>query len=101
MVEYQLTRAADRDLNDIWRYTHEQWGVRQARKYLESLHNRMQELAKDPKKGTPSEDLFPRSRKYREGRHLIFFLEETGCILILRVLHERMDVINKLRESLG
>ena len=30
MVEYRLTPAAERDLENIWLYTRQQWGTEQA-----------------------------------------------------------------------
>ncbi|WP_110553803.1 type II toxin-antitoxin system RelE/ParE family toxin [Pseudaestuariivita atlantica] len=35
MARYDFTRAAEKDLRGIWRYTHETWGAAQADKYLD------------------------------------------------------------------
>jgi toxin ParE1/3/4 len=37
MGEYRLTPAAKSDLINIWNYTSEKWGVKQAEKYLIAL----------------------------------------------------------------
>jgi toxin ParE1/3/4 len=37
MYEFRLTPAAERDLGAIWRYTHQQWGVEQANRYIDVL----------------------------------------------------------------
>lgn len=36
MPEYRLTPAAEGDLEGIWLYTAEQWGVKQANHYIDS-----------------------------------------------------------------
>ncbi|RJP26093.1 MAG: type II toxin-antitoxin system RelE/ParE family toxin [Candidatus Omnitrophota bacterium] len=42
MPHYRLTRAAEADLDDIWKYTYNTWGLRQAGKYLCRLKKRME-----------------------------------------------------------
>jgi len=36
-VNYQLRRVAEKDLEDIWLYSFEMWGVEQADSYIRSL----------------------------------------------------------------
>jgi hypothetical protein len=33
MAEYRLSPAAERDLEGIWKYTREEWGLEQAERY--------------------------------------------------------------------
>jgi plasmid stabilization system protein ParE len=37
MAEYRLSPAAERDLESIWTYTREEWGVEQAERYTDLL----------------------------------------------------------------
>ena len=37
MAEYRLTPAAEHDLEAIWTYTAQQWGVMQADRYIDFL----------------------------------------------------------------
>ena len=37
---YTIRQAAESDLEEIWLYSYEQWGVEQADKYLRSLFSR-------------------------------------------------------------
>lgn len=49
MAEYRLTPAALRDLENIWRYTHEHWNLEQAEKYLALIDSVFAKLAPAPK----------------------------------------------------
>ena len=49
MAEYRLTPAALHDLETIWAYTHQQWGVGQADRYTDMLMAAFAELAQSPK----------------------------------------------------
>jgi toxin ParE1/3/4 len=51
VAEYRLTPRAEGDLEEIWRYTSEQWSTEQAEKYLEALIDAMELLAEDPSRG--------------------------------------------------
>ena len=48
---YKLTPAADSDLQEIWKYSENQWGVDQADNYLYTLERRVTYLARNPKRG--------------------------------------------------
>lgn len=49
MPEYRLTPAAEGDLEGIWLYTAEQWGVKQANHYIDILSATFSDLAQHPK----------------------------------------------------
>jgi toxin ParE1/3/4 len=91
--KYRLTRAADFDLEGIWRYTHKQWGARQASPYLRQLKRQIERVAKNPRHGQPRDDLSEGLRCAREGRHLILYRADEGAVItVIRVIHERMDI---------
>jgi toxin ParE1/3/4 len=49
MAEFRLSPAAERDLEGIWRYTREEWGLEQSDRYLDMLTATFQALAETPK----------------------------------------------------
>jgi len=78
-------------LEEIWRYTFEQWSVAQADAYHNDLIGIFNELVSDRH---PARQLIVSGRTYHRcpaGSHTIFFREETTRILIVRILHNRMD----------
>ncbi|WP_164708703.1 type II toxin-antitoxin system RelE/ParE family toxin, partial [Pseudomonas viridiflava] len=49
MTEYRLAPAAERDLEAIWVYTFQEWGVGQANHYVDIITEAFAELAQNPK----------------------------------------------------
>jgi len=45
MAEYRLSPAAERDLEGIWKYTRQEWGLEQAERYTDLLSAAFQVLA--------------------------------------------------------
>ncbi|WP_445577677.1 type II toxin-antitoxin system RelE/ParE family toxin [Pseudomonas sp. E141] len=45
MAEYRLTPAAERDLEIVWTYTAQRWGVAQANRYVDTIIAAFSELA--------------------------------------------------------
>jgi len=89
---YQLTRIADNDLFQIWRESREQWGSRQADKYLKELEICFIELCQHPKLGKVRPEIRQGYRSIPKNKHLIFYRKHGEVIEIIRVLHQRMEV---------
>jgi toxin ParE1/3/4 len=87
-----IVQAARDDLRAIARFTDETWGRAQERRYLAALMAAMQQLRDSPGLGRPRDDLRPGLRSLIAGRHVDFYRETADAILVLRVLHERMDI---------
>lgn len=88
----RFTPAARRDLSQIWDYSEEQWGRRQAESYVEDVRAAIERLAADPDRGRPCDDIRDRYRRYPTGRHVIFYVVDEVGIDVIRILHQRMDV---------
>jgi len=99
MAEYLISEKALEDINNIWIYTAENWSVAQADRYYNLILDEIEyivqnlEMARDFGK-------IRKSYKYSKVKsHLIFFKKDkTNEIEIVRVLHERMDIQNRLTE---
>lgn len=91
MAAYRLTRRAAADLDLVFEYTVERFGVAQARSYLNGLHGCCERLAQNRRLGRSAESLAPGLRRYEFRSHVVFYLAESESVLIVRVLHERMD----------
>ena len=91
MHEFRLTPAAERDLEEIWRYTRQKWGVEQAHRYIDVLTEAFAVLADSPK-SAPACDHIRAGYRYRSvERHVVYFKIAPYGIAVVRVLHERMD----------
>jgi toxin ParE1/3/4 len=83
--------AAVADIGAIWDYTAETWGVRQADRYLDDIRSACVALAYGERVGRRV-DVLDGYLKYPVGRHLIFFRQVGPGIVVIRVLHQSMDV---------
>lgn len=92
MAGFRVSKAAQADIREIGRYTQEQWGRDQRRVYLDGLNDRFQHLANTPMLAAERQEFDPPVRIYPYQKHLIVYVIEDGGILIVRVLHQRMDV---------
>jgi plasmid stabilization system protein ParE len=97
-----LTKGAAADLEDITPYTTEQWGETHCRAYIAQLEKAAIELAKGEGAFKDLTSLHPRLRMARCGRHVIFcVLRSQALPVILAILHERMDIMARLKSRLG
>ena len=91
----RLSRLAQRDLDDIRRYTLETWGRNQWLTYYRGLVRTFEAIAADPDGGR-DRSLFAaglRSVNYR--RHVVFFARIAaagGEPVILRIVHQRRNL---------
>lgn len=102
MSTYRLTRQADADLKDIYRYTRRTWGNAQAARYARQMQQRFRLLADQPHTGTTREDLQPPGlHSFVHGSHVIFYQPQPYGVLIVRVLHGSQDVRRHLGSEEG
>lgn len=96
MAEYRLTPAAERDLEAIWTYTLQRWGVEQANRYIDILTAAFAELANSPNTAPACDHVRPGYRRRSVERHMTYFRITGYGIAIVRVLHSRMDASRHL-----
>ena len=96
MGSYTLSQKADDDILSIARTSVQQWGLARAERYILSLHEAFERLAEFPAMGRNADEIRPGYLQIESASHAIFYRKiETG-ILIVRVLHERMDFTRHL-----
>ena len=87
----RLTADAERDILDIYLYTLEQFGLAQADKYTSELFDRFSAIAARPSSGRDFSDIHPGARRANHRSHAIYFRPSDDGILVLRILHQKMD----------
>jgi toxin ParE1/3/4 len=90
-MSFLLTTEAEADILDIYRYTFENFGEAQADIYHDGLHDCFELLADTPLIGRDYSFLRPGLRRYEHISHSVYYRLTDIGILILRVLHQRMD----------
>ncbi|PRA45273.1 plasmid stabilization protein ParE [Ochrobactrum sp. MYb68] len=89
--DYQLTPLAEADLKDIWVYILHEWSLEQANSYINDVIDAFEGLRDGSKRGRLI-DIRPGYLKYAVGSHVFYFREHENTLLVVRVLHGRMDV---------
>ena len=98
---YELSSGADKDLENIARYTLKTWGAEQIRKYMSALEERIENLPQGVGRFKELEGLQPGMRMVRCEHHYIFgLMRPESPMLVVVVLHERMDTIRRVRKRL-
>lgn len=92
MKSVRLTHAARHDIEEITRHTAQTWGPERKRIYLDAIRDCFLRLKRFPDLGTPRDDLAPGFRSVQVGHHIAFYRQTDTDIVVVRVLHERMDV---------
>ncbi len=91
MADYQLTEAAAGDIEGITRHSVQQWGFARAETYVMELHRTLGMLAAFPDAGRDVSELRAGYPRFEHERHSIFYRKAESGILVVRVLHQRMQ----------
>lgn len=91
MTGYILTPAAESDVNDIWDYTVERWGVRQAASYVDDIRDACAALAQGTHVSRPV-TVRDGYHKAIVGMHMVYFKRaDDVSIVVVRILHQSMN----------
>ena len=98
MAKYFLTNKAVEDLSKIWDYTYEVWSESQADKYYDMLIDSCKEISENPNKGKNYNEIDTNILGLKVSKHIIFYrVIKANQIEVLRILHERMDLKNRMQ----
>ncbi|WP_310379065.1 type II toxin-antitoxin system RelE/ParE family toxin [Flavobacterium sp.] len=99
MSKYFLSNKAVDDLSKIWDYTYEVWSENQADKYYYELLEDCQKLSEKQNLGRNYIEIDLEIYGYKSGEHIVFYrtINEKE-IEIVRFLHSRMDLKNRIQE---
>ena len=101
MPDYELTAHAEKDLKRIACYTIETWGLKQAKHYESLLADRFQKIAQS--RLAPKPFLSHRSNllfTLCEHHYIFYCTRADQPPLILAIFHERMDLMQRLKNRL-
>jgi hypothetical protein len=103
MIPYDLTPEAEDDLKNIIRYTIEQWGIEQAQHYAHLLETAFYTIANNQTISRTFSKTYPQIKVKKCEHHYIFYLppqQELSRPVIVAILHERMDLVSRLKGRL-
>ncbi len=84
---YILSEAADKDLEDIFDYTVEEFGFDQAEKYLLEMEEIFQKLILNPQLGKKRDEIKKDLYSLPKDNHIIFYRILDSHIRIVKLLH--------------
>lgn len=99
-MQYKLSVKAAEDIETIWLYTFENWSIEQADRYVNLIFDEIEYIAAKPDAGKDYNHVRKNYRCSKVKSHLIFYRlsEKDSAIEVIRVLHERMDIENRLND---
>jgi toxin ParE1/3/4 len=87
----RFSPKAQSDLDSIWNYSAENWGLDRAEAYIRQIQGACEALYADPRLGRRCDDIRPDYLKIASGSHVLFYREQSEVIEIVRILYETMD----------
>ena len=97
---FKISNEAQNDLENIWLYTFETWSVEQADRYYNLILDEIEYLAENPDVGKDYSHVRRGYLRSKVKSHFIFYKinKKENQIEIIRVLHQQMDVENRLND---
>ncbi len=94
---YRISKQAIEDLDKIWLYTLNKWSKEQADRYYDLIIGEIEFIANNFMTGKSAEQTRKNYRLTKIKSHLIFYRKaENEIVEIVRILHQQMDVKNRL-----
>lgn len=99
MAKVIFRQKAIDDLNEIWTYTFKKWSEEQADKYYFAIEYACNQIGLNPELGKKHEEIRKDLFGLKTGKHIVFYqILNNNEVEIIRVLHERMDLINRIND---
>lgn len=97
-MRYKLSGKAAEDIESIWLYTFENWSLEQADRYVNLIFDEIEYIAANPEAGKDYSHIRKNYRCSKVKSHFFFYrlAAKEKVVEIIRVLHERMDIENRL-----
>ena len=99
MNSYKFSPRASIDFEEIWDYSATRFGIDQAENYPSKIMAAIKTVAEDARRSRSCEDIRPGYRKYAVGSHMIFLRKTPDGIVVVRILHQKMDFDRHLPSS--
>lgn len=95
-TNYVLHPLAEHDIAEIWTDGADRWGVAQADLYFDGMVDLFELLSEQPNIARLRNEFRPPVRIHIHGSHLVVFVTDGQKISIIRVLHQRRDILGLL-----
>ncbi len=94
-ASYELSVPAEKDLDELFDYTHNRHSFSTAVDYLNALENVLLDIVAFPEMGKTRDEIKPELRSLAFKEHVIFYrILPRRKIRVVRVLHASRDIPN-------
>ncbi len=93
---YKLSEVAASDIEELLTRSVLDFGLARTETYYQSLTQCFELLGDNPEMGSTVDEIRPGYRCFLHESHAIFYTPREQDILIVRILHKRMDADQKL-----
>jgi toxin ParE1/3/4 len=97
-MNYKISIKASEDIENIWLYTYKNWSLEQADRYVDLIFDEIEYLSANPKSGKNLSHIRKNYYNSKIKSHIIFYRIAEKGIEIIRVLHQRMDSEDRLKD---
>ena len=101
MQNYKLVPAAEKDLEIIWLYTVQEWGIRQAEDYIDQMDEAFQLIAGQPLMCREQQGGGAPVRIHHQAHHLIVHTIETDSITVIRICMKAWILMGNYWANIG
>lgn len=99
MAKVIFRQEAINDLTDIWDYTFQEWSGNQADNYYDTIKLACKSIEANPNIGKIYTEISKSLFGLKSRKHIIFYHQiSENEIEVIRILHERMDLKNRINE---
>ncbi|WP_293300252.1 type II toxin-antitoxin system RelE/ParE family toxin [Pedobacter sp. UBA4863] len=97
-MKYKISNEAQNDLENIWLYTFETWSTEQADRYYNLIFDEIEFIAENPIFGKDYNHVRKGYYRSKVKSHFVFYKinQKESLVEIIRVLHQQMDIENRL-----
>jgi plasmid stabilization system protein ParE len=101
MSTYELLDTATISLKEIYRYTYDEWGEEQARRYIDGMFDCFERIANGSGRHLPIPAEYGVAGHFcRYEQHFIYWYDlPDGIVAIASILHARMDLASRLKQD--
>lgn len=97
-LPFVISKKAVADLEEIWLYTVEKWSADQADRYYNLIFDEINYICRNSNSGKSMEHVRKGYRASKVKSHFIFYRIVNDTIEVIRILHERMDIGNRIND---
>ena len=93
---FEVSKLALKDMDEIWEYTAEHWSKQQANKYYKEIIDAIEKICNKSVIGT--DEVKKGHKRVNIRSHMIIYKIQNNTVFIDRILHQKMDIEKQLEE---